>query len=1019
VALDWKTVGIPFVGGLETKADDKTVLPTKLLVLNNGEFTRRGTVRTRPGHFALSNATLQGTTLLGEPSVNPVGTKLGHAIRADELMLLTDERIYSADETTGRWIDKGQHFPLTHTLQEMAQVNSNQAYGSIATAGGIRVVCWYDSRGSVRYSVYNAVTDAALALDQAVSGTNSRPWVVPVGQNVLLLWADHTANAINGLLIRSSNPIASLAETPVEFVGDLDTGRRYAVATDGTDVFISYMADGGVIAAGVGVARITPAGVTLWKVSVSTDVPTALDVAYSSASDQVNVCWYDGSQVKRRLHFAPTGAASGAVTLGIVADVAKVATGPNQTSVTDFAHAWEVTGASSDLNAVTIVDTDSSNTTVQHAFLASSGFQFKEDGRCFFLLGHSSRTGLQGSYYLYSDQAVLAGQLLYQTAASRPALDHLTRCFNNEVALGFKRQLDAQPDVAVFTHDGVSLCTLNPLPAPSSAEAGGTAYLSGSCLWAYDGQGVTEANLCMYPDMLAADLAQSNTGAGDLTAVSQYSYRVYYEVPRANGERVRSAALVVSITLTGANDTVTLTLPSLAHTRWRDDLDIDETASNVSVVVYRTIGNDTTGIYYQVTDSNPANITGDNRFVYNNPLAPTMTLVDSLGDDDLVGRAVDYISRGELEHIPPPGPSLVCGVADRIFVAGGGVPKGTVRFSKLRFFGEPAQFSDLLVIDDLPEGPGGITSLSFVNETLVALRQYGISAVVGQGVDNTGSSGGYESQAITTDVGCSGVSTVTPDGVMFSSPKGIYLLDQSFNVSYIGAAVERYNGQTLTGACVIPGTNQVLFLTSDTGNDDRSLMYDYYFKEWAAWTVRGTSLVVWQQTTPTFLSTDGLSLYRDVSDYDSAIFTDAGSTYDFRLRTGRLRLTDCLQDFARLRKFMVLGTYRSPHLLLVDLFYDRDTAPYESITWDPATVIETSTWGSDATWGSGDFWGGSRDGATYQFEHKPMRQKFSTISFQFSMIPGTTPGAGYELTELALQCGVKPGLQRLGATRKY
>jgi hypothetical protein len=82
-------------------------------------------------------------------------------------------------------------------------------------------------------------------------------------------------------------------------------------------------------------------------------------------------------------------------------------------------------------------------------------------------------------------------------------------------------------------------------------------------------------------------------------------------------------------------------------------------------------------------------------------------------------------------------------------------------------------------------------------------------------------------------------------------------------------------------------------------------------------------------------------------------------------------------------------------------------------------VIVESTWGSDATWGSGDFWGGTRDGANYQFEHKPRRQKFSTIRVQFSMIPGTTPGAGYELTELALVVGVKPGLQRHAATRKY
>lgn len=255
---------------------------------------------------------------------------------------------------------------------------------------------------------------------------------------------------------------------------------------------------------------------------------------------------------------------------------------------------------------------------------------------------------------------------------------------------------------------------------------------------------------------------------------------------------------------------------------------------------------------------------------------------------------------------------------------------------------------------------------------------------------------------------------VYPQGILFASAKGIYLLDQSFNVGYLGAPVERYNNQVYTGATVIPGTNQVLFLTSSGS----SVMYDYHFNEWAAWSLEGTGLVLWNDTIA-FLQSSGLTLYRDTAAYDDATFTDAGHPYNFRMRTGPLRLTEVLQDFARMYKFSLLGTYRSPHRLLVDLLYDRETAAYESITWDPATVIVESTWGSDDTWGSGDVWGGTRESSTYQFEHRPQRQKFSTIRFEFSMVPGIHPGAGYELTELALLVGIKPGLQRHGIARKY
>ncbi len=1029
MALQKEIVGIGFVGGLETKADEKTVLPTKLTHLDNGEFTKRGTVRARPGHFALPDASLNGSA-----SAAILGTKLAHATRADELLLVTDQRLYSQDETASRWIDKGPHFPLTYTSTELAQVNASQSYSSIATAGNVRAVIWEDSRGGVRYSLYNASTGAAYVVDQVIAASNaSRPYAVPVGNNVMLLWAEHSTNEIRGQLILGHNILASVAAAYVPMVQDLDATRKYAVTVYGTDLYFAYHADGTVVAAGIGYAKVNTGGVTAWKVSVSTDTPTCLDIAHNASTDKVDIIWYSGalvkySRIRNTLVFDVSGS-----TLNGSANVVRVAVSPSYTETNGelFAHAWEVDAATDDINTVYIANSNPvvDSVRLRHCHLVSSGFRLQATGPGCFILGHASRTGLQNAYYLYDENRILLGQFSYQNALGRPAADHLTRCFDNQVALGFKRQLDVEGTNAVFTHSGVSLVAFNTAPTPKFAEAGDTTYLTGSLLWAYDGHAVAEANPLMYPDMVdtpvvagasAGDFASSTTGPGLLTPLQQYTYRVYYEFRRANGERVRSASLTRSITMDATDDTVTITIPTLGHTHWRDDLTTITALSDVTITVFRTTGNDTSGIYYKVSGNDPATVTGSNRYIYNDPTADTVSFIDELADTAIVSQEVDYLSRGELENIPCPGPTLLATVGDRVFAAGGGVADGTIRYSKLRFQGEPAEFSDLLVVDDLPEGPGNITSLSYVNETLVALRERGIAAVAGIGVDNTGTSGGFESQAVTTDVGCSGVTVVTPQGIMFTTSKGIYLLDQSFNVSYIGAPAERYNAQTWTGACVIPTTNQVVFTTSDTTASARSLMFDYHFNEWSSWTLQANDLVLWKGTIPVYLRTaDLISLYRDNSAYDDAIFTDAGSTYDFSLRTGPIRLQDCLQGFARLRRFQVLGTYRSPHQLLVDLYYDRDGAPYESITWDPSTVIDPSTWGSDTAWGSGSFWGGSRDGNTYQFEHKPKRQKFSTIRFGFSMIPGTTPGAGYEITELALECGVKPGLQRHAVARKY
>jgi hypothetical protein len=301
-----------------------------------------------------------------------------------------------------------------------------------------------------------------------------------------------------------------------------------------------------------------------------------------------------------------------------------------------------------------------------------------------------------------------------------------------------------------------------------------------------------------------------------------------------------------------------------------------------------------------------------------------------------------------------------------------------------------------------------------MNETAVVFRESGINVVLGSGVDNTGQSGGFETQNVTADLGCTGTAVVYPDGILFHSTKGIYSLGQDFGLQYIGAPVERYNEQTFTGAVVIPGTNEVLFVTSDEGNRVRTVMFDYFFKQWSTWTIRADDLVVWKDTIAFLRSYDSKVLYRDPD-----IYLDDGSPYDLKLRTGPIRMAETVQGFARLRRFQVLGTYVSPHKLNVGIFYNRETVPYEQFQWDPSTVVTTETWGDDPTWGAGSVWGGSINGNTYQFEHRPKRQKFATIRFEFSMTPGTSPGAGYELTELGLDLALKTGLQKFGATRKY
>lgn len=1008
--MNWQKYAIPFTGGLDTKTDENILLPTQLADLKNGQFTKHGLIQMRPGHSATGNVAVPGTAINGTTNTQLFGDKVGVFTRGDELCLATDERVYSHDSNLNKWIMRSRYYPITHTLEEVANVNANQAHVGVATTDSIRVVVWEDSRGGIRYSVYSAATGAAYTQDIVLASSNvSRPYAVPLGNNVMITYADHSTDAIKGLLIYGSNTVANLGGTPISLVGDLESTRLYTVTTDDSYMYFIYESDASVVAAGVAAAAVNALGTTSWKVNVSADTPTTLDIRYQVGF--LGMIWYGGTDVSTTTTNASTGTTTAVVDV-TVANVESVAMGARY-GLAQWSYAYTVSGASNDLNIVYVTRPDfGSAFAIRHSYLVSSGFEIGSRGG--FILGHESRSGLQNAYYLYTDEGYLFGQLHYQTAIDQPSVYYPAKVWNNtEVAVGFNRKLEVDDTTSgIFTHTGVSIVTLDHTPKLSFADVDGTSYLSGSMLWAFDGQGCAEANLLMFPDMNTADLVVSN-GTGSLDVSSQYSYRVYYVIHRPNGERVRSAAITRSATTGASDDTITLTIPTLAFTRWHKDhiTTCDEDKVDVSIEVYRTIGNDTSGLFYRCSGDDPATVSGANRYIYNDTTANTVSFQDDMADDTLTTKEVDYLSVGEIEHIPPPGPTVIRAIGPRLYLAGGAIKTHQIWYSKLRFPGEPAEFSDILVIDDLPSYNGPVTEISHVNQALCVFKERGIVAVSGDGYDNTGSSGGYLSQLVTADLGCAGASVVVPTGIMFASSdnKGIYHLDQSFDQQYIGAPVEAYNSQTFANALVIPGTNQVLFL-AESGS---SVVYDYLFQQWSTWTNLGTSAAVWQSTYAVLSSADKV-LYRDTSTYQ-----DDNTAYAFQFRTGAIRVDDNLQSYARIRLFEVLGNYISAHKLRVNVYYDRELTPYETFLWDPSTVIDTSdVWGAGATWGSGSYWGGSRNGRTYQFVHRLKRQKFSTLRFEFIATSNTT-GAAFELSELTCQIGVKQGLQKHAATRKY
>ena len=152
-------------------------------------------------------------------------------------------------------------------------------------------------------------------------------------------------------------------------------------------------------------------------------------------------------------------------------------------------------------------------------------------------------------------------------------------------------------------------------------------------------------------------------------------------------------------------------------------------------------------------------------------------------------------------------------------------------YSKMVYPGQPVEFNDALRMPIDPVG-GKITALASMDEKLIVFEEDATFFIAGTGPNNLGQQNDFTTpERISTDVGCVDPKSVvlTPDGLMFKSRKGIYLLSRQLSVSYIGAAVEAYNGLNFTSAKVVGELNQVRFTTSDGD----CLVYNYVYKFWA------------------------------------------------------------------------------------------------------------------------------------------------------------------------------------------
>lgn len=479
-------------------------------------------------------------------------------------------------------------------------------------------------------------------------------------------------------------------------------------------------------------------------------------------------------------------------------------------------------------------------------------------------------------------------------------------------------------------------------------------------------------------------------GEGGLSN-GNYGYKAAYRWTDNTGRDHFSAPTFtdLNVVLAGGSDTqsVTLIVPTLRLTE----------KQNVVIDIYRS--EDAGVSYYKITDTlNP---------LKNDPTVDTLTFVDTITNAALISRELLYTTGGVLENIAfGPVRQVTAHKGERLAVIED--DSFRVRWSKIMQEQGPVEPTDFIYRDFDPSG-GPLTAIKEMGERLIVFSAGSCFFISGDGPTNTGSSDTFtKPDLITTDLGCVSAPSIAllTSGLIFKSLKGIWRLGPGDAMEYVGAAVEAYNGQSVTSAQVVGALNQVRFVLSES----RALVYNYNLDRWATFENHGGLSSIAIENDYFYVREDG-SFYKE----NRSSFSDAGSPIKLKIQTGWLSFVT-LQGYQRAYRALLLADYKSSHKLLLKAAYDFKEAWVDEVLINPLDFLSGATYGSVSPYGSESPYGG--DGNLYQARIDFAQQKCESMSLSIEDVQAEA-GEGLSLSAVSILVGAKEGTNKLGSGSQF
>lgn len=1000
-----KNIQLLLDGGIDTKTNPKLVRSPALLELENMYQLRTGELRVRNGCSLLTNSD-SSTTIPDNLTASPSGVLLGANITQPSGSQRTMSRYRASgtgatqgwDEAPAGTVVTAAQFPrATATVRGVGGIAENiggtTTGGSLADclepdvciANGVVLTTWIES--GLTGSIYVEISMASgqrlrSQIISIFSGGGSRSAKCAAGGSAYLcaFYVDSTTlkSAVyntTGQLLATYNVAAAgvLFAAPTFDVKPIAGGNTIAVAFNaiagGVTCCVFDPATGGV-SSSVTTAGTDASLAMAWLENV--DFPTALFLVAAGATNGVT---------EQVMSLAMVVSGTTTVDASAAAKTTRQLTGygfdgPGNGYVVIYEVPNATTYFSTTKRGVRTSGVITLDTLAPSFCIASRAFKY--NGAYYYVGAYDST--VQPSYSLLelgpltAPYPVVQCQIMPGYGGGRRANTcSLSSVYANgtsfELALA-RRQKISTAAGTVQPIRGITLVDISfvaRLMRPR--ELGGTVFFPGGVVIRDDGR---TASAAVFPCYLESPTIVS-APVGAMTAGGTYGYILVIKSIDATGRVTRSAGSVsTTVTLGGSDGQVTLTcqIPQIPH---------PETGLKL---LYQTAE-----VYRQGPAA--ALASGYNKvgeFVAVTGPSLTVTFNDALSDAAAGLGELLYSTGNVLENFCPPSCNLMEVNGGRLWIVNAEYP-AELWYSKEYKPGVGIGFNPLLTMRLEGDGRGPITALASLDGRLIAFKDSSIWVVSGDGPNDNGQGQFNQPQAISRSTGTvlPGSVVSTPDGIMFQSAKGIYLLDRGLGLTYVGAPVESYTlAAPVIDACQIDNQTQVRFVMAS----GRCLVWDYYQKRWYTFLfpVAGGSIwaCAYSSTLGFVYTTSNATAYREIPGQTT---DEGGVTIVPRVSFPHLDMAG-LAGYQRCYGLDLTFDVVGNHTIAVDAEFDYSGA----VTGTPRTkALTTAT-------------------PTAQVEYNPPEGRAKCTSMRpVVTISGAAAAGSFRLTGATLRVGVKQG----------